>query len=330
MESLNKKSRSWPRYVLVAAALLNIGWGFFVVLSPQSLFDWGQLEPTNYPVIWQALGLIVISLGIGYWIASRNPLQHWAIVLVGLLGKLLGSIFFAFAVGRQDLPLSWLGIIVAMDLIWVPPFVSILYLAARHYSTPPGDPTHQLTFAEAMTQIHSHRGATLAELSENAPTLVVMLRHAGCTFCRETLTNLAKDRSEIERLGMDIAIVHMNSPLRGTQMTSQFGLEDVHRFSDSHCEIYRAFQVPRGTFRQLFGLQVMIRGFFAALVKQHGFGGLEGDGFQMPGTFILHHGHIIAEFRPHHAGHLPRLAKFVAAHLPHTKLLTPSRLMQPA
>ena len=42
--------------------------------------------------------------GIGYAIAAGNPLRHWPIVLVGLLGKLFGPLGFLFYAIRGELP----------------------------------------------------------------------------------------------------------------------------------------------------------------------------------------------------------------------------------
>ena len=49
--------------------------------------------------------------------------------------------------------------------------------------------------------MRSHRGATLEQLSADSPTLVVFLRHAGCMFCREALSDLSRQRAAIEPTG---------------------------------------------------------------------------------------------------------------------------------
>ena len=50
------------------------------------------MEPLNHPTVWQGMGMVIGVYGIGYWIASYDPIRHWPIVLVGLLGKLFGLI----------------------------------------------------------------------------------------------------------------------------------------------------------------------------------------------------------------------------------------------
>ena len=50
--------------------------------------------------------------------------------------------------------------------------------------------------------------------------------------------------------------------------------------------------LTKGTFNQLFGLRSWIRGFQSAVVQQNGFARPIGDGFQMPGVFVIHEGEI--------------------------------------
>ena len=65
------------------------------------------------------------------------------------------------------------------------------------------------SFDEAVRTLPSQGGQTLAQLSAERPVLVVFLRHTGCAFCREALSDLQKQRSGIESRGTSIALVHM-------------------------------------------------------------------------------------------------------------------------
>src|SRR5262249_18880392 len=80
------------KVVLTAAGVYNLVWGSWVILSPAAVFRWAGMPPTNYPQIWQCVGMIVGVYGIGYLIAARDPFRHWPIVFVGLLGKVLGPV----------------------------------------------------------------------------------------------------------------------------------------------------------------------------------------------------------------------------------------------
>jgi hypothetical protein len=70
--------------------------------------------------------MIVGVYGLGYWIAARDPGQHWPIVLVGFLGKVFGPIGFIQAVMNGVFPFRFIWIIVFNDLIWWVPFFLIL------------------------------------------------------------------------------------------------------------------------------------------------------------------------------------------------------------
>ena len=76
----------------------------------------------------------------------------------------------------------------------------------------------------------------------------------------------------------------------------KFGLEDCPVISDPDCRLFRAYQLPRGTWQQLFGMRVWIEGFKAAILKGYGFGKLVGDGFQMSGAFVIRHGQIVRAY----------------------------------
>ncbi len=126
--------------MLVCAAFYNLVWGALVVAFPHAWFDRIGLARLNYPGIWQCVGMIVGVYGVGYLIASRDPLRHWPIVLVGLVGKVLGPIGFVISVSRGELPWSFGWIIVTNDLVWWLPFAAVLWRAWRaHCSRAPGE-----------------------------------------------------------------------------------------------------------------------------------------------------------------------------------------------
>jgi peroxiredoxin len=285
----------WMRRVLVAAGVYNLAWGAAVVLFPSALFRLAGMELPRYPQIWQCVGMIVGVYGVGYLVAATDPLRHWPITLVGLLGKILGPIGFVGALVRGDMPLAFVATIITNDLIWWLPFGAILYNAFKHSCDRSG--TIQVNLQEAIQQATSQHGVTLAELSSQNPTLTVFLRHIGCTFCREAVSDLAKRRSDLEARGINLALVHMSETAQATRFFERYGLESVHHFSDPTCKLYRAFGLDRGTFLQLFGPRVWFRGITAGLFSRHGMGPLSGDGFQMPGVFLVDRGKILSAFR---------------------------------
>ena len=111
---------------LVAAGVYNIIWGTVVVFFPNLFFNLGDLPLPLYPMIWQSVGMIVGVYGVGYLIAATDPIKHWPIVLVGLLGKIFGPIGFAYHLFIGTLPIETTIVIVFNDLIWWIPFYQVL------------------------------------------------------------------------------------------------------------------------------------------------------------------------------------------------------------
>jgi small multidrug resistance pump len=129
----------WMAPVLVAAGIYNLVWGAVAILAPAWCFRIVGMEVPNYPELWQCIGMIVGVYGIGYLAAATDPLRHWPIVLVGLLGKILGPIGFAGALFSGRFPWAFGWNIVTNDLVWWIPFAVILltaWRAAREISAP--------------------------------------------------------------------------------------------------------------------------------------------------------------------------------------------------
>jgi len=284
----------WPAFVLRIAAVYNLLWGAWVILFPNQLFDWTGIAPPNYPGIWQCVGMIVGVYGIGYWCAASDFRRHWPIVLVGFLGKVLGPIGFLQSAWTGALPWSWGWTIVSNDLIWWIPFAAMLYLAFKENSRPRIAPEDAWSLEQANREAIATNGLNIASMSRGRNVLVVFLRHAGCTFCRETLDELQKRRSEWTAKSIQPVVVHMGSDEEGRGMMARFELADVPTISDPQCRLFRAYELPRGTLRQLFGWRIWVAGFRTAILKGYGFGTLAGDGFQLSGAFLVRDGQILA------------------------------------
>lgn len=285
---------AWPRFVLRIAAIYNLLWGAWVILFPNHLFDWTGIARPNYPGIWQCVGMIVGVYGVGYWFAASDFRRHWPIVLVGFLGKVFGPIGFIQSAITGALPWSWGATILTNDLIWWVPFGAMLYLAFKDNTDPKRRSSDVWSLDEANRQAIASNGQGLAQMSRGQDVLVVFLRHAGCTFCRETLDELSKRRDEWTTKKIQPVVVHMGSVEEGSTMMARWGLADIPHISDPECRLFQAYQLPRGTFGQLFGLRVWIEGFRAAILKGYGFGKLVGDGFQMSGAYLIRDGKVVS------------------------------------
>lgn len=106
-------------------------------------------------------------------------------------------------------------------------------------------------------------------------------------FCREAMEDISKVKNEIMEKGVEIVLVHMSDQETADKFLKKFKIEDLSHISDPSTEFYQAFGLMKGNFNQLFGLQNWMRGFDAAFMKGHGVSVPIGDGFQMPGIFLM-------------------------------------------
>jgi len=146
---------------------------------------------------------------------------------------------------------------------------------------------------KAMT---TNTGQSLWDISSVKPTLLVFLRHFGCTFCREALSDLAQKRKTFSEKGFELVLVHMSDQETANKYFNKYNLSGVIHIEDPECKFYAVFGLVKGTFQQLFGWSSWIRGFQSTVLEGHGIGPLLGDGFQMPGVFVLKNGELAGSF----------------------------------
>lgn len=155
-----------------------------------------------------------------------------------------------------------------------------------------------------LEQAKDQHSDSLAALSRDKPRLVVFLRHAGCTFCRQALADLARDRAKIEHAGTGIVLVHMQTDADAAELFGKYGLADVPRISDPERHLYEAFELQRGSLMQVAGPAVWLKGFVSLLT-----GSLPGipnaDVFQLPGTFLVHNGQVVRASRNQNSADRP-------------------------
>jgi len=150
--------------------------------------------------------------------------------------------------------------------------------------------------AQKLKQTITKEGVSLYDLSMEHPLMVVFLRHFGCIFCKEALKELSAKKAQLEMKGIKLVFVHMADEDVADEYFSDYDLNTFYSISDPGCKVYSDFGLVKGSFGQLFGLTVMIRGIQANMngnafsLKQIG------DGFQMPGIFLINEGTIEESF----------------------------------
>ncbi len=313
MSNVNStKSKPWMNPALSAAGLYHLIWAVYIISNPLDLFMRLGIEAPNHLVLWQALGFAAGVLGVGFLLASQDGMRHWPVVLMGLITKTAGAVALGLGVYQGLVAKQALWLLVMNDLIWCPPLALILWAAyqsglkQRRVLTP--------EIVRMALRRRTNQGVTLDEMSALSPVLLVFLRHAGCTFCREALADLAAKRKDIEKNGARLVLVHMGDEPRSAPFFAKYRLHDIARVSDPERSLYRAFGLPRGGFSDLFGPKVWWRGFQAAILARHGVGMLAGDGFQMPGVFLIFHGEVLRSYRHQSAADRPDYLALVTGH----------------
>ncbi len=286
----------WIPFVLHAAAVYNLAWGLFVIFFPLVPFRWAGMEPPNDPVLVQCLGLIVGLYGIGYALAARDPVTLWPLVLVGLLGKVFAPIGFVYAASRGEFPWHAGWTIVTNDLAWWIPFTAILFQTARLRDAQRAV-REGLTLDEALRSAKTQRGESLFDLSRQQDLLIVCLRHAGCTYCREALDDLSKQWTTIQAAQVRPIVVQMGTVEQGESLVRKYGLDEIDHVSDPERRVYRGLKLRLGTLSQLFGVRNFWRALVGGTVFRFGFGRFVGNGLQMPGAFLVRDGRIVQAFR---------------------------------
>ena len=145
--------------------------------------------------------------------------------------------------------------------------------------------------------IKTNKGRTLDEASFDNPVLLVFLRHFGCVFCREAMKDIRKKRNEWKKKNINVILVHMSDDETAETYFVNYGIPNIEHISNPSCDLYASFGLTKGSASQLFGLNNWIRGFEVTVLKGTPIGLRQiGDGFQMPGVFLVSEGIIKDSF----------------------------------
>lgn len=292
-------TRPWMQITLLAAGIYNLIWGVVTILNPQRIFENLHLALPNYMIMWQGIALVEILFGLGYLLASKQPFKHWIIVLLGFILKLTIGISFIYLLMANRLPANLFTHILANDLVWLLPFAGIIYFSFENAQSNRELSAYNLheRKLKSLESIITNQGLSLACYSDHQPTMLVFLRHFGCTFCKEALSEIKKNRAAIELEGTKIILVHLETEEVAAKATQKYNLADLPRISDPTKKLYKAFGLQKGNMLQLFGFNVIIRGFIAGLINGNLPAKPKADPYQMPGVFVIYKGAVMHTFK---------------------------------
>lgn len=297
------------RIVLVTGGIYHLAFALWAILCPTQALAWFDCTAPGQSMLWQMFGMISAIIGLGLMIASKNPIQHWPIVLLAFIESIVAMVAIGSAVLHEDLPAAALIMLGVNDVIWLPFFGLILWAALRAHTGIPPSRNRPYTIEEAADVYQLSNGQKLSDASMKTPVVLVFLRHFGCTFTRQILRGLQDLELQAKQHHATLILVHMLQSGKEIDYLGQNS--DVVRIADPRCELYRAFGLGKGGFIELFGPQVWWRGAIA-IFKGCGVGHLAGDGLQMPGAFVFHQGKVIASQPAQSAADLPNLEALFA------------------
>lgn len=299
MNILYSKNTTWFKAVLLIAGAYHIIWGVSVIFFPCFWFDIAALSHPNYIQLWQFIGLYEMIFGFGYLMAATNPLRHWRIVLLGFLIKLCVITGFGYFYFLGQEPVVIFNMVLSNHIFWLIPFCVILYNAYRHQFLLDNEiiRMNHLSKDELLEMYVTNKNNSVLDLAKEQPVMLVFLRHFGCTFCKEALYNIKKYRTQIEEQGTKIILVNMQEESKCMKELAKFNLQDIEFIGDPESLLYKAFKLRRGTFSELYGLKVLMRGVYLRIAKAVKTTTSNGaDVYQMPGIFVIYNGAIIKQF----------------------------------
>jgi hypothetical protein len=152
--------------------------------------------------------------------------------------------------------------------------------------------------ASTLASVRTETGLTLHSLVEASPVLLIFLRHFGCSFCRQAISDIAGLRGELAMRGVRPLFVHLGTPERAKPFFDYYGIGDVARVSDPTGALYRhpAFAVPRTSWLGQVVNPVVWWAWLSGGLR-HGIGTIQEDGDQMPGLFFLKDAKIVRRYR---------------------------------
>lgn len=292
----------------VVAALHAALWGACMLLASPSYFEFSALSPAHVMAGESAWGMFGLIGGLLFFASVVMPRQLARVSILFFILNLAGVGVMSFWLINGPVSLAAGLIHLGGYLAGVIGFGMASWEGYRWNRDQKVSKSYFEggSVGRVLSGFEDQHGSNLKDLNEQSPVLLVFLRHFGCTFCREALSDLRIYREEIEKGGVRVGVVHMVDDASAASYIDKYqGLEGVSRFSDPDKKLYEAFELKRGNFSQLFGLQSWVEGFRAGILNGHLIGPQTGDGFQMPGMFLIQNGEILRGFRHQNASDRP-------------------------
>lgn len=295
----NCEMKPWMKPCIVAFGACHALLGTSLFIAPSlTLSASFASDSAAANFLGQWLGAILIVAGLGSLVAAESLCNQKLYLFATTVALFMSFLVCLMGIVDGQLPSLWLWIGAMWSILWAVPMGMIFWEAIRnaHLS---GTAFLEPEADDPLRELRTNTGKTLDDLADEKPQMVIFLRHAGCTFCRQTLADIYEVRRQIEATGCGIVFVHLGreDDRRSIEVFRKYRVDDLPRISDPTSRMYRQFGLDLGGFAQLFGLRVWLRGLRFGLVNGHGIGAIRGNSFQMPGVYLYHCGIILGGFR---------------------------------
>lgn len=297
--------------VLCLAGLYCVAFALVTLAWPDHAYAQTGMDASGHHMLVRVIGMFYLVFGCSYFLAARDPIRHWRIVLLCVMKILIVLAAGFYAWWNKLLASPLILFLMIDDLLWLLPFLMILWASVQANLGRPPLYQQALALSKAADQFRLSTGETLEDAAEKQLVVLVFLRHFGCTFTRQLLRGLEMIEQQAGEHDARLVLVHM---LQSGKETAYLGDQSgVARIADPYCELYRSFGLGKAGFWELFGPRVWLRGIIA-LFRGCGVGHLAGDGLQMPGVFLYHQGRIIASQPARSAADIPDLELLFSQH----------------
>jgi len=159
---------------------------------------------------------------------------------------------------------------------------------------------HESNFKE-LNQLSLKNGTSVFEQSSLKKLLFHLVRHSGCTFCRESIAAFSKNLQRIGEKGFQPFLVHLGPEEDSELFRETFTLGDIEIISDPKKEFYLNLGARRGSVSEVLSPKVIWNGITSGALAKHGIGKPEADVFQLGGIFVVDSGQVTTLHSPKNA-----------------------------
>jgi AhpC/TSA antioxidant enzyme len=288
----------WTPQLLIAAGVYYLLLAVSSSVWPMSWYWTSGIVPTDTEqaiLMVHVAGTPLYVFAFGAFISLLHPTRFWVVSAMLWLHNVIDFCVNLNATLNSRLPPLNGVLFMAFGALFAGAFGRVVWSIYRESSS--SADSRPVTLDDALSLIPDGSAQTLAELSDTRPLLLVLIRHTGCTFCREVLDRLASELKARTAPPPTIVIVGLGRLEAIREMVNSFGLSQVLILSDQEQKVYRALELPRGGVWRLFGPRELWRAIGRGSLAHYGIGRVEGDPFQLPGTALIRDRKVVSIHR---------------------------------